>query len=206
MTLEPAKGDGARLRRSSTDVVLVSIGRVPFTEGLGLDEVGVVQDNRGRIIVNGEFETNVTGIFAIGDVIAGPMLAHKAEDEGIAVAEILAGQAGGVNHDVIPNVIYTSPEVASVGKSEEELKAAGRRLQRRQVSVHGQRPRQGQQDDGRLRQGSGRRRDGPHSRRAHHRRQRQRADRGSRRDHGVRRLGRGSGPHVPRASDAVGSR
>jgi dihydrolipoamide dehydrogenase len=98
---------------------------VPFTDGLGLAEAGVVQDNRGRIIVNGEFETNVTGIFAIGDVIAGPMLAHKAEDEGIAVAEILAGQAGGVNHDVIPNVIYSSPEVASVGKTEEELKAAG---------------------------------------------------------------------------------
>ena len=125
VTVEPAKGDGASAETIGTDVVLVCIGRVPFTEGLGLADVGVVQDNRGRIIVNGEFETNVTGIFAIGDVIAGPMLAHKAEDEGIAVAEILAGQAGGVNHDVIPNVIYTSPEVASVGKSEEELKAAG---------------------------------------------------------------------------------
>jgi dihydrolipoamide dehydrogenase len=126
VTIEPAKGgDGAAAETIGADVVLVSIGRVPFTEGLGLSDVGVALDNRGRITVNGEFETNVTGIFAIGDVIAGPMLAHKAEDEGIAVAEILAGQAGEVNHDVIPNVIYTSPEVASVGKSEEELKAAG---------------------------------------------------------------------------------
>jgi dihydrolipoamide dehydrogenase len=122
VTLEPANG-GAQ-DHVEADVVLVSIGRVPFTEGLGLDDVGVVRDKRGRITVNGRFESNVTGIFAIGDVIAGPMLAHKAEDEGIAVAEILAGQAGHVNHDVIPNVIYTAPEVASVGKTEEELRAA----------------------------------------------------------------------------------
>ncbi|WP_439543114.1 dihydrolipoyl dehydrogenase [Hyphomicrobium sp.] len=122
VTLEPAQG-GAQ-DKIETDVVLVAIGRVPFTDGLGLDELGVVRDNRKRIAVNGQFETNVTGIYAIGDVIAGPMLAHKAEDEGIAVAEILAGQAGQVNHDVIPNVIYTTPEVASVGKTEEELKAA----------------------------------------------------------------------------------
>jgi dihydrolipoamide dehydrogenase len=122
VTLEPAKG--GTQDRLEADVVLVSIGRVPFTDGLGLDDVGVVRDERKRIVVNGQFQTNVTGIYAIGDVIAGPMLAHKAEDEGIAVAEILAGQAGQVNHDVIPNVIYTSPEVASVGKTEEELKAA----------------------------------------------------------------------------------
>jgi dihydrolipoamide dehydrogenase len=122
VTLEPANG-GAQ-DHVEADVVLVSIGRVPFTEGLGLDDVGVVRDKRGRITVNGQFESNVTGIFAIGDVITGPMLAHKAEDEGIAVAEILAGQAGHVNHDVIPNVIYTAPEVASVGKTEEELRAA----------------------------------------------------------------------------------
>ncbi len=122
VTLEPAQG-GAQ-DKIDADVVLIAIGRVPFTDGLGLDELGVVRDNRKRIAVNGQFETNVTGIYAIGDVIAGPMLAHKAEDEGIAVAEILAGQAGQVNHDVIPNVIYTTPEVASVGKTEEELKAA----------------------------------------------------------------------------------
>lgn len=122
VALEPAEG-GAQ-DHIAADVVLVAIGRVPFTDGLGLDEIGVVRDKRGRITVNGKFESNVTGIYAIGDVIAGPMLAHKAEDEGIAVAEILAGQAGHVNHDVIPSVIYTTPEVASVGKTEEELKAA----------------------------------------------------------------------------------
>jgi dihydrolipoamide dehydrogenase len=98
---------------------------VPYTEGLGLADVGVKTDNRGRVIVDQHFQTNLRGIYAIGDVIAGPMLAHKAEDEGIAVAEILSGQAGHVNYDVIPNVVYTYPEIASVGKSEEELKDAG---------------------------------------------------------------------------------
>ena len=106
-------------------MVLVAIGRVPYTEGLGLEAAGVKLDNRKRIVVDAHYQTNVPGIYAIGDVIAGPMLAHKAEDEGMAVAEILAGQAGHVNYDVIPNVIYTFPEVACVGKSEEELKAAG---------------------------------------------------------------------------------
>jgi dihydrolipoyl dehydrogenase len=122
-TIEPAKGGAAEA--IETDVVLVAIGRVPFTEGLGLDEVGVKKDNRGRVIVDAHFATNVPGIYAIGDVIAGPMLAHKAEDEGMAAAEILAGQAGHVNYDVIPNVVYTFPEIASVGKTEEELKEAG---------------------------------------------------------------------------------
>jgi dihydrolipoamide dehydrogenase len=121
--IEPAKGGSAEA--IETDVVLVAIGRVPYTEGLGLDEAGVKKDNRGRVIVDAHFSTNVKGIYAIGDVIAGPMLAHKAEDEGIAVAEILAGQAGHVNYDVIPNVVYTFPEIASVGKTEEELKEAG---------------------------------------------------------------------------------
>jgi dihydrolipoamide dehydrogenase len=107
------------------DVVLVAIGRVPYTEGLGLEGAGVALDARKRIVVDTHFQANVAGIYAIGDVIAGPMLAHKAEDEGVAVAEILAGQAGHVNYDVIPNVIYTFPEVATVGKSEEDLKAAG---------------------------------------------------------------------------------
>jgi dihydrolipoamide dehydrogenase len=98
---------------------------VPYTEGLGLEAVGVKKDNRGRVIVDPHYKTNVDGIYAIGDVIAGPMLAHKAEEEGVAVAENLAGQAGHVNYDVIPNVVYTSPEIASVGKTEEELKSAG---------------------------------------------------------------------------------
>jgi dihydrolipoamide dehydrogenase len=122
-SVEPAAGGAAEAIEA--DVALIAIGRVPFTQGLGLDGVGVALDNRGRVAVDAHYATNVAGIYAIGDVIAGPMLAHKAEDEGIAVAEIIAGHAGHVNYDVIPNVIYTFPEVASVGKSEEELKAAG---------------------------------------------------------------------------------
>jgi dihydrolipoamide dehydrogenase len=98
---------------------------VPYTEGLGLKEIGVKLDERGRVATDAHFATNVRGIYAIGDAIAGPMLAHKAEDEGVAVAEILTGQAGHVNYDVIPNVVYTYPEIASVGKTEEELKSAG---------------------------------------------------------------------------------
>ena len=104
------------------DKVLVSVGRKPYTEGLNLSKVGVKKDKKGRIEVNKKLQTSVQNIYAIGDVINGPMLAHKAEEEGIAVAEILAGQAGHVNYDVIPGVIYTSPEVATVGKTEEQLK------------------------------------------------------------------------------------
>ena len=118
------RGGGAA-ETLEADIVLVAIGRVPYTDGLGLEDVGVKKDNRGRVMVDPHFATNVAGIYAIGDVIAGPMLAHKAEEEGVAVAEILAGQAGHVNYDVIPNVVYTYPEIASVGKTEEELKAAG---------------------------------------------------------------------------------
>jgi dihydrolipoamide dehydrogenase len=121
--VEPAAG-GAQ-ETLEADVVLVCIGRVPFTEGLGLKEAGVALDNRGRVQIDPHFSTNVKGIYAIGDVVAGPMLAHKAEDEGAAVAEILAGQAGHVNYDVIPGVVYTTPEVSAVGKTEEELKQAG---------------------------------------------------------------------------------
>jgi dihydrolipoamide dehydrogenase len=118
--VEPVAGGAAEV--IDADVVLVAVGRVPFTEGLGLDEIGVARDGRGRVVTDRRFATIVPGIYAIGDVIGGPMLAHKAEDEGVAVAEILAGQAGHVNYDVIPNVIYTYPEVASVGKSEDDLK------------------------------------------------------------------------------------
>ena len=123
ITIEPAAGGEATTIEA--DVVLVAIGRTPYTEGLGLEAAGVQLDNRKRVVVDAHYQTNVPGIYAIGDVIAGPMLAHKAEDEGMAVAEIIAGQAGHVNYDVIPNVIYTFPEVASVGKSEEDLKDAG---------------------------------------------------------------------------------
>jgi dihydrolipoamide dehydrogenase len=121
--VEPAAGGPAETLEA--DVVLVCIGRVPYTEGLGLMEAGIALDNRGRVQIDAHFATNVKGIYAIGDVIAGPMLAHKAEDEGVACAEILAGQAGHVNYDVIPGVVYTTPEVSSVGKTEEELKQAG---------------------------------------------------------------------------------
>ena len=108
------------------DKVLVSVGRKPYTEGLNLAKVGVKKDAKGRIEVNEKLQTSIKNIYAIGDVIKGPMLAHKAEEEGIAVAEILAGQAGHVNYDVIPGVIYTAPEVASVGKTEEQLKSENR--------------------------------------------------------------------------------
>ncbi|MBL0318768.1 MAG: dihydrolipoyl dehydrogenase [Alphaproteobacteria bacterium] len=107
------------------DVVLVAVGRRPYTDGLGLEEVGVIKDNRGRVLVDDHFETNVKGIFAIGDVIPGPMLAHKAEEDGIAAVETMAGQAGHVDYDLVPSVIYTHPEVASVGKTEDQLKELG---------------------------------------------------------------------------------
>jgi dihydrolipoamide dehydrogenase len=110
----------------SADTVLVATGRKPFTAGLGLDTLGVALSPRGQIVTDAHYATNINGIYAIGDAIAGPMLAHKAEDEGMAVAEILAGKAGHVNYGVIPGVIYTHPEVASVGQTEEQLKSAGR--------------------------------------------------------------------------------
>lgn len=123
VSVEPASGGDAETLEA--DVVLVAIGRRPYTDGLGLEEAGVALDDRRRVKTDAHFKTNIDGIYAIGDVIAGPMLAHKAEDEGVAVAEMLAGQAGHVNYNVIPGVVYTMPEVASVGKTEEELKAAG---------------------------------------------------------------------------------
>jgi dihydrolipoamide dehydrogenase len=123
VTIEPAQSEG-EAETLSVDKVLVSIGRRPYTEGLGLESVGVQLDVAGRIETNG-FKTNVDGIYAIGDVITGPMLAHKAEDEGVAVAEMLAGKSGHVNYDVIPGVIYTAPEVAWVGLNEEELTHQG---------------------------------------------------------------------------------
>jgi dihydrolipoamide dehydrogenase len=120
--IEPSKGGEAV--SLDADVALIAIGRRPYTNGLGLEAVGV-KTERGQVVIDDHFRTNVEGIYAIGDVVRGPMLAHKGEDEGVAVAEILAGQHGHVNYDVIPAVVYTTPEVASVGKTEEELKAAG---------------------------------------------------------------------------------
>jgi dihydrolipoamide dehydrogenase len=123
LTVEPAKGGEAETIEA--DVVLVAIGRRAFTDGLGLDALGVKRDERGRVEVDAHYASNVAGIYAIGDVIAGPMLAHKAEEEGVALAEQIAGQAGHVNYGVIPGVVYTWPEVASVGSTEEQLKVQG---------------------------------------------------------------------------------
>jgi dihydrolipoamide dehydrogenase len=120
----PSAGEGDAVRLDA-DVVLVAIGRRPFTDGLGVSEAGVAVDKRGRIETDHAFRTSVEGIYAIGDAIAGPMLAHKAEDEGAAVAELIAGKAGHVNRDVIPSVVYTRPEIAGVGRTEEDLKEAG---------------------------------------------------------------------------------
>ncbi len=117
-----AGGDEEALK---TDIVLVAVGRRPYVDGLGLEHVGVKLDERGRIDVDAHFKTNIDGIYAIGDVIKGAMLAHKAEDEGVVLAEQLAGIKGHINYDAIPGIVYTSPEVASVGKTEEELKQAG---------------------------------------------------------------------------------
>ena len=122
LTVEPAAGGDATTM--AADAVLVAIGRRPMTDGLGLAEAGVKLDERKRVEIDEHFRTNVPGIYAIGDVVRGLMLAHKGEDEGIACAEIIAGKAGHVNYEVIPNVVYTYPEIASVGKTEEELKAA----------------------------------------------------------------------------------
>ncbi|MGZ6007862.1 MAG: dihydrolipoyl dehydrogenase [Rhizomicrobium sp.] len=123
VTVEPAAGGEKKV--IETDILLVSIGRRPFVDNLGLDKVGVALDARGRVMTDAHFATNVPGIWAVGDCREGPMLAHKAEDEATACAERIAGKAGHVNYDAIPAVVYTAPEVASVGKTEEELKAAG---------------------------------------------------------------------------------
>ncbi|MFN9336461.1 MAG: dihydrolipoyl dehydrogenase [Alphaproteobacteria bacterium] len=123
LTLEPAAGGATE--ELTADVVLVAIGRRPYVAGLGLDKVGVALDERGRIKVDGHYATNVPGIYALGDVITGPMLAHKAEEEGVALAEMLAGQKPHLNYGAIPGVVYTWPEVASVGETEEQLKARG---------------------------------------------------------------------------------
>ncbi len=123
VVFEPVKGGAAETIAASH--VLVATGRKPFTEGLGLSEAGIALDGKGRVAIDKNFRTALDGVYAIGDVVAGPMLAHKAEDEGVAVAEIIAGQHGHVNYEVIPSVVYTSPEVASVGRTEEQLKADG---------------------------------------------------------------------------------
>ena len=201
--VEPAAGGKAETLEA--DVVLVAIGRVPYTEGLGLKEAGVALDNRGRVQIDSHFATTVKGVYAIGDVVAGPMLAHKAEDEGVAVAEILAGQAGHVNYDVIPGVVYTTPEV-SVRRQDRGRTEAGRRgLYRRQVPLHRQWPLQGQPDHRRLREDSRRCEDRSGAWRAYHRPRGRRNDPRSLRPDGIRRFRRGSGAYLPRPSDPLGS-
>lgn len=123
LTLEDAKGGNPQ--NISADIVLVAVGRKAYTEGLGLEKVGVKTDERGRVVTDNHFASNVPGIYAIGDVIAGPMLAHKAEDEGMILAEMLAGQSGHIDYNLIPGVVYTWPEVAAVGQTEQQLKEAG---------------------------------------------------------------------------------
>lgn len=123
LTLEPAAGGEAE--KLEVETVLLAIGRRPYTAGLGLDKAGIKVDARGMVEIDDHFQTNVPGIYAIGDVVRGPMLAHKAEDEGVVVAEIIAGQSGHINYDCIPGVVYTAPEAASVGKTEEQLKESG---------------------------------------------------------------------------------
>jgi dihydrolipoamide dehydrogenase len=141
VSVEPAKGGAGETIEA--DVVLVAIGRKPNTEGLGLDKIGLATNARGQIEPDHDFATTVPGVWAVGDVIPGPMLAHKAEDEGIAVAENIAGLTGIVNHDVIPGVVYTQPEIASVGLDRGTGEGAGRD-QGRQVPDDGEQPRQGQ--------------------------------------------------------------
>ncbi len=123
LTMEPVAGGDAETLEA--DAVLVAVGRTPYTDGLGLEAAGIAQDKAGRIEVNENFQTNIAGVYAIGDVIKGPMLAHKAEDEGVAAAEIIAGQKSHVNYGAIPGVVYTQPELASVGQTEEQLQEAG---------------------------------------------------------------------------------
>ena len=123
LKVEPAQGGDAE--ELNADVVLMSVGRKPYTKGLGLEDAGVKMAERGMIDVDDNFETNVKGIYAIGDVIRGPMLAHKAEDEGVVVAEILAGETGHIDYNAIPGVVYTHPEVASIGRTEQQLKSDG---------------------------------------------------------------------------------
>ena len=202
VTFEPVKGGEAETVEA--DVVLVATGRRPFTDAQGLAKAGIVLDKAGRIDVDDHFRTSIPGVYAIGDVIRGPMLAHKAEDEGVAVAEMLAGQAGHVNYDVIPNVVYTQPEVASVGKTEEELKAAGvdYKVGKFPFTANG-RARAMLATEGFVKilaDASDRSR----PRRPHPRRRGRRNDpRGGRAD-GIRRFVGGSRPHLPCPSDDVG--
>jgi dihydrolipoamide dehydrogenase len=165
--VEPAAG--GKTEKLAAEIVLMAIGRKPYTEGLGLENAGVRLDERKRVEVDEFFESSVEGIYAIGDVIKGPMLAHKAEDEGVILAEMLAGQSGHIDYDKIPGVVYTHPEVASVGKTEEQLKKDGVEYRAGKIPVHGQWPRAGDGHDRRFREDSGGCENRPRTRCAYHR-------------------------------------
>ena len=186
------------------DKLIVSIGRVPYTGGLNADAVGLKLDERGFVAVDGDCKTNLPNVWAVGDVVRGPMLAHKAEEEGVAVAERIAGQHGHVSFDTVPWVIYTSPEIAWVGKTEQQLKKAA--STRPAASLPGQRPRPRAGRHHRLRQGDRRCQDRRGPGRAHRRPDGLGADLGSRDHHGIPRRRRRHRPHLPRAPDPVGSR
>jgi dihydrolipoamide dehydrogenase len=189
-----AKGEAVTLE---VDRLIVSIGRVPHTAGLKPEAVGLQLDERGAVVVDEQCRTNLPNVWAVGDVVRGPMLAHKAEEEGVAVAERIAGQHGHVNFGTIPWVIYTSPEIAWVGKTEQQLKADGRGIQGGQFPIHGQRPGAGAGRYHRLRQVPGRCQDRRDPGRAHRRAVRQRADRRSCGGDGVQGQRRRHRAHLP---------
>ncbi len=200
LTVEPAKGKGDA-ETLKADVVLVAIGRRPYTEGLGLDKVGVELDERGFVKVDAGYRTTAEGVYAIGDAIPGPMLAHKAEEEGVVLAELLAGEAGHMNYETVPGIVYT---VAGGRLGRQDRGAAQgrrRRLPRGQVPVLRQQPRHLHRRHRRLRQDPRRCQDRPHPRRPHHRAGGGRHDPRGHRPHGIRRLGRGPGAQLPRPPD-----
>ncbi len=200
LTLEPAAG--GEQETLEADVVLLSIGRRAYTAGLGLKEVGVELDERGRVKVDHDYATNIPGIYAFGDVIAGPMLAHKAEDEGAVLIERLAGQKSHVNYDAIPAVIYTHPEVASVGRTEEDLKAAGIEYKAGKFPFQANsRARCNGDTDGFVKVLADAVTDRG-LRRPYHRPGRRHHDRRGRGRDGIRRIERGHSPHLPRPPDA----
>ena len=193
--------DGAEQQSLTADVVLVSIGRRPYTEGLGLEAVGVARDEQGRVVVDDGFATNVPGIYAIGDVIRGPMLAHKAEEEGIALAERLAGQKTSVDYDAIPAVSLHLARGRLGRQDRGRAQGGGGFLPHREIPVHRQSPRPDERLHRGLRQDPRRERDRPGARRPHHRSRCRHPDRRGRPRQGIRRLGRGHRAHLPRPPD-----
>ena len=200
LKLEPAAG--GKTQTMKADVVLVSVGRRPFTDGLGLDALGVTRDNYGRIGVDATFQTNVAGVYAIGDVIDGPMLAHKASEDGIVCVEMMAGQAGHIDYNLVPGVVYTWPEAAAVGQTEEQLKEAGIAYNTGKFPFMANSRARGERVHRWLRQDPRRQEDRSGSRRPHHRPGRRHHDpRGGGGD-GVRWLGGRYRALVARPSDA----